>query len=171
MNKYNNIIVTATNVTKLSEDVLLEVFEQLPESNPTYILIDSELNRRADLYNRNEKLKIEQQIQTLVELQTLKSNIHLVLHGFKGERTKYLIEKLGQEYVDDYAVCPITFKVTSDVAYKVDHCGTWEHTSVKEAHSKLASLLYDRIYNRYIRDVTSQNLTFLNKVLCGGMCA
>lgn len=160
--------ITESNVSRISEDVLFNVLNNLDESDPQFKIIDAELNRRAEL-SRTQALKTKElKMRHLVLVQSISNEIHVIFEGFNGPKTLMLIEKLGQDFIDNYTIDPETFTVHSHVAclsYNGEVNNRWEFETMEEANRKKAKLIYDRIYDRYMRDATVDNLEYLRRTL------
>jgi hypothetical protein len=162
------IKVTKENVTKLSEDALYAVLDSLPETHPIYHLVDSEIDRRLYIEKENLKLRQQRQMEQMAQFHKLQSEISEIFEGFKGKKTLLLIEKLGQDFIDDYTICEQTFVVTSLVAHKsYDQNATsqWKFDTIEKARAKKATLIYYRIYDRFMRQPTKENLELLKSLL------
>lgn len=150
---YNkNIIITETNVTKFTEDFLYDALDNFSEDESSYILIDSELTRRATIYNANQELEQQCLNLSLRELEEV---------TFKG--MEHTARILGPELFDDYSICPITFTVTSSVAH--DHqISSWDFNNLKEAESKVLFLVYWRVFSMYLRNPAPSISIILKKI-------
>lgn len=158
------------NITKVSEDLLVEVLNTLPESHPMYDLIDAELDRRADEYTKVQASRQEAEIKRLQLTHFIETSISELFHGMKeGRKMVVLVSKLGQAYMDDYEICQDTFKVTSLVAKysNYDVPSAWQFKSIEDANAKKVQLIYYRVYNEYMRNPTIESLQYLEKVLFG----
>lgn len=160
--------VTKDNVTKLSEDALYLALNDLKETDDLFVLIDSELDRRAELYNTQLKKKQEDQLNSLKLSQAIQAEIQAMFLGFKGQKTLMLIEHFGQEFIDDYTIDEITFTVYSKVSHELFNNPTsWEFDTIEKARCKMAKLIYNRVYDKFMREPTPQNLELLKRVLGG----
>lgn len=161
--------VSVDNITKLSEDALYLALDQFKESDPMYSLIDAELDRRAELRDRALAKKHRDQLESLKLTQAIQSEISSIFAGYKGKKTLFLIENLGQEFIDNYTICEITFTVTSLVAQNSysEVPSSWEFDTIEKARAKKAKLIYDRIYDKFMRDATLDNLELLKRLLGG----
>ncbi len=159
--------VTAENVTKFHEDSLYIQLADLKESDPMYALIEAELDRRAHLHTEALAKRAKAQLDSLQLTQAIQAEIHALFEGYKGKKTLILIEHLGQEFIEDYNVCEVTFTVTSKVAqnFSLNSNSTWTFDTIVQARGKVANLIYDRIYNKFMRDATQDNLELLKRVL------
>lgn len=158
--------VTNENVTKLSEDTLFLVMNELSEKDPTYILIDAELDRRIHL--REEKLKAahNREMESLRATQLVREQIQSIFAGIKGKKTLVLIQNLGQDFVDDYVIDETTFTVFSKVRHPIfDRPSSWECETMDQARTKVARLIYYRIYERFMRDPSETNLQLVRRIL------
>ena len=99
--------------------------------------------------------------------QQIESEIHNIFQNFKGKKTLLLIQAVGQEFMDDYIVCEETFTVTSLVAQysNFNVPGSWECENYDAAMAKKAKLIYYRIYEKFMRNATPENLAALHKAL------
>lgn len=162
------IKVTIANVTKLSEDALYMALNELKETDDMFQIIDSELNRRVDLHASMLQKRQEAQLESLKVTQAIQAEIAAIFEGFKGKKTLILIENLGQEMVEDYTICEETFTVLSKLEQGFEHNPTsWECGSIEQARGKVARLIYNRLYNKFMRDATDENLELLKRVLGG----
>jgi hypothetical protein len=152
-----SIKVTVQNVTKLSEDYLYNILSDLSETHPDFDLIDSELSRRASLIVRSTEVAQQLQIETLTKFHQAQDEIIEILSGYRGKKTIFLIEKLGNEFIDDYEICFATFTVRSFVA-RPTQSSEWFHDDIEEAKAKYAKLLYYRIYDHYLRYASQENV-------------
>lgn len=160
--------VTIANVTKLSEDALLIQMADMKESDPMYGLIESELDRRADLLIKAEKARLSSKIESLNLTMQIQFEIAAFFDGFRGKKTLMLIENFGQEFIEDYVLDEETFTVYSKVSCEnFNNQSSWELDSIREARGKMAQLIYYRIYNKFMRTPTQENLEILKRVLGG----
>lgn len=160
--------VTNENVTKLSEDALYLALDGCKEGSDLFILIDSELDRRAQLQVDRLKQKQEAQLESLKLTQAIQAEIAAIFEGFKGKRTLILIENFGQEFIEDYTIDEETFTVYSKVRHEIYHNPTsWEFDTIEKARGKMAKLIYNRVYDKFMRDATPENLELLKTVLGG----
>lgn len=160
--------VTVTNVTRLSEDALYMHLADIKESDPIYALIEAELDRRAAIYNQNTAKKQADQLNSLKLTQAIQAEIAAFFEGFKGQKTLMLIENFGQEFMDDYTIDEDTFTVYSKVSHELFNNPTsWECDSIQQARRKMAKLIYNRVYDKFMRDPTPDNLELLKRVLGG----
>lgn len=160
--------VTKDNVLSLSEDTLFLVMNELPDTDPVYILIDSELDRR--IHQREEKLKQAhlRELESLKVTQAIREELQSIFAGVKGKKTLILIENLGQEFIEDYVIDDSTFTVFSKVKHSVfNNPSSWECDSIEQARSKMARLIYYRIYEKFMRDPSNDNLELLKRVIGG----
>jgi len=155
--------VTNENVTKLSEDALYIVLDSLKESDPVYSLIEAELDRRIHAQNQSLFKSQQLKIESMALIEAIQEEIHRIFQGFKGKKTLLLIEKLGQEYIDDYTIDEVTFTVYSKVA-RPDQNSSWSFDSMEKANSKRAMLIYYRIYEKFMRDATVSSVELLQKL-------
>lgn len=158
--------VTMENVTKMSEDALYLELERLPEDSDMHPIIEAELDRRLEVQERNLKARQEDELNSMKLTQEIQIEMIHIFGDYKGKRTLFLIQRLGQEFMDEYSIDESTFTVYS----KAQQCfpnqpSSWECETIEQARSKMAGLLYDRIYHRYMRDATSENLAFIKKAL------
>ncbi len=129
--------VTTENVMKLSEDSLYLALAVLKEGSDTYLLVDAELDRRAKVQTDNLKKRQDTQVESLKLTQAIQSEIAAIFEGFKGVRTLFLIENLGQEFIDDYTIDDETFTVYSKVSHEIYHNPTsWEFDSIEKLVGK-----------------------------------
>lgn len=159
--------VCAMNITKVPTTKLEMMLAKLDESHPNYILAEAELERRDSLEDRTKMKQRQAKLDEALKLQALKSNIAEIFEGFRGKKTIILIEKLGQEFIADYTIDD-DFVVYSHVAYKsynLECNSRWECETKAKANQKVAGLLYDRIYNKFMREPTAEDLAFLKVVL------
>lgn len=160
--------VTIDNVTKLAEDALYIQLADLKESDPMYDLIEAELDRRAELYNARLAKQRQDQMDSLQLTQAIQAEIHAIFEGYKGKKTLILIEHLGQEFIEDYKVCEVTFTVTSLVSHRswsLNSNSTWSFDNIIQARRKVANLIYDRVYDKFMRDPSKDSLELLKRVL------
>ena len=154
--------VTRENVTKMSEDGLYLALDHLVESDEMFPIIEAELDRRIYLKEQSSRRVDEAKLDEARLLQQMTSQIHEVFQGFKGKKTLFLIENLGQEYIDDYVVDRENLTIHT----KISDFGPWKLESEKQLSSHHAKLVYDRIYHRYFRDEpTMDNLQMLKQLL------
>lgn len=158
--------VTKDNVTKLSEDALYIELGRISEKDLMYSLIEAELDRRCEVQSQMLAKRHLSQLESLKVTQAIQAEIAQIFEGFKGAKTIRLIENLGQDMIDDYTVCEVTFTVTSKLTQAFEHNLTsWECDSIEMANRKRAVLIYHRLYNKFMRDATKENLDFLKRVL------
>jgi hypothetical protein len=163
MNK--NIKITVQNITRLSEDFLYKAIEDLPETHPDYHLIDAELTRRGALLVQSLVTLRESQLEAERTLLRVKNEIEEIFKNYKsGRRRTILIEKLGSEFVNDYEVCLETFTVVSLVA-RPDQQDVHSFTNVRDTMNKFTQLVYYRIYDKFMREPSSTNLTLVRTAL------
>lgn len=158
--------VTTDNVTRLSEDALYTALDSMKESDHMYIVVEAELDRRASIMERNLKAKQEAQIESLKLTQAIQLEIAKIFEGYKGKKTLMLIENFGQEFIDDYIIDEDTFTVYSKVIHEIYHNPTsWEFDTIEKARGKVAKLIYNRVYDKFMRDATPENLEMLKRIL------
>lgn len=163
MNK--NIKITASNVTKLSEDYLYEAIEDLAETHPDYHLIDSELTRRGALLVESLVKLNNQKLEAEATLLRVKAELDDIFNNFKsGPKRSILIEKLGSEFMDNYEVCLETFTVVSLVA-NPNQKSVHEFTNADDTMDKFTKLVYYRIYDKYMREPSTTSLTLIKTAL------
>lgn len=162
----SNVKVTVENVTKLHEDSLYLALDKAYENKDLGLqdLIEAELDRRADAHTKMVALRQERERQALQTLHTLENEIQAIFEGFKGKKTLFLIEKLGQQFIDDYTIDEVTLTVFSKVARENQNC-SWQCVTLERCRAKVAGLIYDRIYDHYMRDPSAQSVSFLRKTL------
>lgn len=160
--------ITIDNITKVSEDLLVEVINTLPETHPLYDLIEAELERRGDLFIQSVRAKQEKELNRLKKTFELRNKIHEEFGGFNGRKTLLLIGLLGEPYMDRYTICEETFLVVSHAnphhifGKKKDK---WQCESLEKANAKKAILIYYTIYNHHIRHASFEELELLYKKL------
>ncbi len=159
--------VTISNVTRLSEDALYNALEGLPESHPDSVLINAEIDRRIESAQRLVQKQHQMQLESIRLTHAIQDEIQAIFAGYKGKKTLILIESLGQEFIEDYTICDKSFTVVSLVAHRsnYDVPSKWEFDTIEKAISKKAQLIYYRIYEKFMRDATQDNLEILQKVL------
>lgn len=160
------IKITMQNVTKMSEDGLYLALADMAETNPMYLVIEAELDRRASLIVSQLEAKQKYQAESLKLTQQVQSEIQQIFSGFRGKKTLMLIENFGQEFIDDYIIDENTHTVYSKISYELfNNPVSWECDSSEQAHCKLAKLLYDRVYDKMMRNPTRDSVDLLKKVL------
>lgn len=161
--------VSAQNVTKLSDDALYMVLDRVPETDPSYILADAELDRRLSVESKALAKRQQAQLESLKLTHAIQSEIQSIFEGCRGTKTLFLIENLGQEFIDDYTICETTFTVGSLVSQysNFDVPSSWTFDNIVQARRKKAQLIYYRIYDKFMRDPTSDNLELLKRLLGG----
>lgn len=159
--------VTIQNITKLSEDALYLQLEDLKSDDDMAILIEAELDRRAAALELTLVKKQQEQIRNLQVYHQIQSEMKDLFDGYRGKKTMLLVERLGGEFFDDYIIDEVSFTVRSLVAHNsgFDVPSTWECEDLKQANSKKAKLIYYRVYDKFMRFATAENLTLLHKVL------
>lgn len=158
--------VTIDNVTRMSEDGLYLALDNLKQEDPIAHLIEAELDRRILLKEAALKKKHNEQLQSMMVTQALREEIQTFFFGFKGEKTLILIENFGQEFMEDYTIDEETFTVYSKVSHEVfNNPSSWEFDTLEQARKKMAKLVYYRIYDKFMRDATTENLELLKRVL------
>lgn len=156
--------VTMENVTKMSEDALYIALDGLTPKDAMYPVIEAELDRRAALV----QARLARQQESLLITQAIQVEIAAIFAGVRGVKTLMLIENFGQEFIEDYTIDEETFTVYSKVRHEIFHNPTsWECGSIEIARRKMAKLIYDRIYNKFMRDATADNLELLKRVIGG----
>lgn len=162
------IKVTVANVTRMSEDALFLALADLSDSDPMTTVIEAELDRRTDLEQSNLKRRQALQLESLKLTQAIQSEIQEIFAGFKGKKTLVLIENLGQEFIEEYYVDETTLTVYSKAQQVFpNQPSTWECETMDMARGKMAKLIYYRIYDKFMRDATRDNLQLLKRVLGG----
>lgn len=162
--------VSVTNVTKLSEDSLFLALDQMTPKDGMYTVVEAELERRAQIHQDMLVKKQKSQIESLQLSQQIQTEISALFAGVKAHKTVLLIEHFGQEFLDDYTLDEETFTIYSKVSHEIfSNPSSWELDSIEKARSKMAKLIYNRIYNKFMRDATIENLELLQRVL-GGAC-
>jgi hypothetical protein len=158
--------VTIQNITKLSEDALYIQLDVLNEADDTAILIEAELDRRSSQLELTLVKKQQEQIRNLQIYHQIQSEIRSLFDKYRGKKTMFLVESLGQEFFDDYTVDE-SFTVRSLVAHNTtfDVPQTWECEDLQQANAKKIKLIYYRVYNKFMRFATQENLDLLYKVL------
>lgn len=161
--------VNNANVTKLSEDALYTVLDRVKETDPMYLLIDAELERRAALEAKALDRRHQSQIESLKLTHAIESEIQTIFEGYRGFKTLILIQNLGQEFIQDYTICENTFTVKSLVSHLTTFNvpSSWTFDTIVQARAKVAHLIYDRIYNKFMREPTLDNLELLKRLLGG----
>lgn len=160
--------ITNANVTRLSEDHLYLALAEEKDGSNLFVLIEAELDRRAELHTQALKKKQVSQIESLKLTQEIQSEIQEIFKGYRGIKTLFLIENLGQEFIEDYTIDEETFTVYSKVSHEVfNNPSSWELDSIERARAKVARLIYYRIYEKFMRDATPNNLELLKRVLGG----
>ncbi len=159
-----NIKVTAENVTRLSEDFLYNILNDLSENHPIFILIDAELDRRTAIAAATLEIQQKADIAKMAEFHQCQEDIKELFEGFRGKKTLLLIDKLGSEFMEDYDVCHISFNVKSYVA-NANQNSEWFHDDLEAAYAKYARLLYYRIYDHYLRIASVEVSERLHKLL------
>lgn len=164
------MVVTSKNVTKISEDGLYIALDALTMKDPLYLIIEAELDRRLEVQKNSLKRRHKAQLESLKLTQQMQEEISSLIGGsFIGTLTGVLIENFGQEFLEDYSVCEETFTVSSKVRHEIfSNPSTWEFDNIESARRKVAKLVYDRIYNKFMRDATPENLELLKRVLYKG---
>jgi hypothetical protein len=161
------IKITKDNVTRLSEDSLYIALDELHESDGLYVLIEAELDRRIEMQERLLARRHEAQLESLKLTQAIQAELQVIFEGFKG--TQYLsmlIENFGQEFIEDYTIDEETLTVFSKVTHGVfTNPTSWECDTIEKARRKMSRLIYYRIYNKFMRDATPDNLELLKTVL------
>jgi hypothetical protein len=154
--------VTNLNVTKIHEDVLLNIINTLHEGSDLYILIDSELERRAALVAAT-KLNVISQNRKLIEL---KAEIQGLLETLKIGKMSLLVTKLGSEFEDDYELNFTNFSIKSNAqSFNPNVNNYWEYENTDRMMIHFRNLIYYRIYDHYMRYPSEDAVTTLAKLL------
>jgi hypothetical protein len=69
-----------------------------------------------------------------------------------------------KKYIDDYSIDESIFVVHSKVSH-IHQASSWKFDSLEEAKSKMAKLIYDRIYDKFMRVPTQDSIELLRRVL------
>ena len=160
--------VTRLNVTKMGEDGLYLALADLTEKDEMYPIIEAELDRRAQA----ESLRLDRQAKSKMESLKLttqiQSEIKAMFDGFKGAKTLLLIEHFGQEFIEDYTLDEETCTIYSKVSHEIfNNPDSWELDTIEQARRKLAKLIYNRVYDKFMRNPTNDNLELLKRVIGG----
>lgn len=160
--------ITINNVTRMSEDALYIKLESLTPSDPLYTVIDAELERRASIAEENLRKRHKMQLESLKLTQAIQEELQIIFNGFRGKKTMILIENFGQEFIEDYYIDEQTCTVYSKVSHEIfNNPSSWEFDTIEKARCKMAKLIYYRIYDKFMRNATVDNLELLNRVLGG----
>lgn len=162
--------VTNLNVTKFSENALLLALDEAGEGSDLSILIEAELERRSHIEEDLLRRRHASQIESLKLTQSIQLEMENIFSKMKGTKTLFLIENLGQEFIENYTVDEETFTVYSKVSHSTfNNPSTWEFDSMEKAQRKMAQLIYYRIYDKFMRDATTDNLELLKRITSGNV--
>jgi hypothetical protein len=154
------VVVTTQNVTKLSEEALIHALDQLPDDDEMLVVIEAELDRRADIIIKqaiNAKSRKAKDDQLLVQL---KSEVSELFTNMKQGKVIRLIELFGDEFSGDYDLNHDTFVLISHAESPFPgNNKRWEHDSLEDALHHLRELLRWRIYYKYTRNATVESLS------------
>lgn len=159
--------VTKENLTKISETTLVNILNTLDNTCPTAVMIEHELDRRADIIDQ-AKVRLEMRRESdAKKLAELKSEVSAMFVNLKQGRMARLIEMFGDDFAKDYSYDSETFIIVSHVAHKGPDFKTdnWEHETEHDAMVHLKTLIYDRIYDRHMRNATIDSLSVLKLLL------
>lgn len=160
--------VTKENVTRFSEDGLCLALADMDQNDPMYDIVEAELVRRDDIKLQLLKEQNERRIESLKLTNAIQEEIAHLFLGIKAAKTLVLIEHLGQEFIDDYVIDEATFTVYSKVKHSIfNNPDSWQYDNITQARSKMAKLIYYRIYDKFMRDASADNLELLKRVLGG----
>ncbi len=160
-----NIKITNQNVRRIAESVLYQVLDRVSETSEVGQIISQELERRFD---REQVQLRDQQIRehlALVEKQRIEQEMALLFKKYKGTKTKFLVDALGEEFVLDYELDTETFIVYSYAKHYFDQQSQWDHATLAEATHHIHLLIYYRIYDKFMRNATNDYLALLTKAL------
>lgn len=136
--------------TKLSEEYLYDRLDMLSEDSQEFKDIDAELDRRAEIYNKEQELvalikkqQEEEKAQLIQEFEAIQSehNVRIVC--------KAMVIEFGDEFIDNYHISD-HYTVTSLVAS--NNINSWECEDRESALNKVNQLVYYRVYDKYFRD-------------------
>lgn len=118
----------------------------------TYQLYNTELNQLQEDINHNKIVKA--QLEHFKALQITNRIKELYEQGKMVE----LIEEFGSEFKEDYNVDHESFTIRSYCKNDRNPNLTnfWQHPSLEECLNHYKLLLYYRIYNRYFRDLETE---------------
>lgn len=157
------IVVTKENVHKMSESTLIKMLDTLADDSSLAAAIEAELDGRAFILNQAIiKMKKRRELD-IAKLAQLKSEVSSLFETLKSDKITKLIEIFGDDFADDYNYNPDTFTITSSVAHKSPNFKTdkYEHENEEEALKHFKYLLYNRIYDRRMRDTNADSLSIL----------
>jgi hypothetical protein len=158
--------VTKLNVTRFSEDGLYLALDSLKASDEMHPIIEAELDRRIEMEQEALRRRHNAQLESMKLTQAIQAELQEIFAGFKGKKTLMLIENFGQEFIEDYIVDEVSCTVYSKVTHEVfNNPASWEFDTVEQARCKLAKLVYYRVYDKFMRNATTENLLVLKRVL------
>ncbi len=124
---------------------LLEIeakLDTLDPDSPEYIALNAEADEIADGLNRVDQAYKD---RILAEEAARQAKIDKIRDLDSQGKTDQLIAEYGEEFINDYHVQSNV--ITSSVSE-----GQWSFESEQETDKYLKYLLYNRIYDNYIRD-------------------
>jgi hypothetical protein len=164
--------ITENNVTKVAEEILEQSLDYLyhHDTRSNLIpLIEAELDRRDRiLEDQKQKQKVyKSELNRLIELHEISHQIDYLLKKHRKGKMDLLISRLGMDYADDYVIDEVSNTVHSLVSHmsSFDVPSQWEHENYEQAVLKVRVLIYYRIYNRYMRDATKENLDYIKRMI------
>ena len=150
-----------TVIKKLSDSRLEDILDLLSDngdsSSAYYLMINNELNLRAQLENLLVEKKKQKELEKELKLQALAEELEaLRTSSSKRVVMKAMVEEFGGEFKDDYKVNYEKFTVESMVKSKyADESGAWAYSNIEDALYQVHVLIYYRVYNQYFRNVDS----------------
>lgn len=141
------------NLNKMSEDAIIDLMEREYDKNPEsglLIKLDAELDRRAEIYNKQqEQIKLQKQKEEEIRQALLAQYNKIVEETGQRVTMKAMVAEFGYEYLQNYYV-DSSYTVHSFAESKTN--ATWECEDINQANKKVEQLIYYRVYDKYFRD-------------------
>jgi len=142
---------------KYSESRLNAMLDSTPDNSPLYVEIERELDRRADSLSRaqaRQKTKQEEEKQRVLALK------EVLQQGYGANSIDQVIATTGEvEFGSDYEIKQENaYYVVYSHAARDDQDFRRIHSSLEEANKDRRYLIYNRLYDRYVRTGTTSNV-------------
>ncbi len=133
---------------RLGEDYLAEMQESFAEDSNEYLTIEDELNRRAQSLSFKEEARKAREEAKRSDLELIRSNL-----GISPDSSSAWVPQAIQEFGDDYKIKQEPngrFNVHSYVAREFQNSDV-DFPTMKEAEARVRYLLWNRMYDTYVR--------------------
>lgn len=144
-------------ILNLSEDYLYnrldDLFDQGKEDSEEYVLIDTELNKRANRAIISKRAQQQLELEQKIERERLTQEFEKITRdNGKLNTMKAMVNEFGEEFKEDYYIDPEnTVRSLCDVRH-IEDIRKWECEDVFQAAAKVDQLIYYRVYDKFFRD-------------------